>query len=151
VAKEKDSSYLEGRISSAWRATRASRRNEFVIGGFTYGGASRINRLRSREPFASLLFGAYDRWQQLRFVGEIAGGFDQPTQAALAGVMDGLTASECPFAEEPPMHRLVFWCQPALVAAVAYSKWTDDGRLQFPKFEWLRPDVPSRSCHLPGS
>jgi len=149
VAKEIDSSYSHGRTSSAWRETRVSKRNEFVIGGFTYGGANRVNRLRSREPFASLLLGAYDRWQQLQFVGEIAGGFDHPTQNALAGSLDGLTASLCPFAEEPPTHRLVFWCQPALVAAVSYSKWTDDGRLQFPKFDWLRPDLPPAACRLP--
>ncbi len=149
VAKHIDSSYSQGRRSSSWQVTRVSKRNEFVVGGFTYGGANRINRLRSREPFASLLLGAYDRWQQLRFIGEIAGGFDQLTQTALAGALDGLATSECPFTEEPPMHRLVFWCEPALVAAVAYSKWTDEGRLQFPKFEWLRPDVPPRCCHLP--
>jgi bifunctional non-homologous end joining protein LigD len=149
VAKDINSPYLPDRVSRAWQLTRIYNRREFVIGGFTYGGTNRMNRPRHREPFASLLLGAYDRWQQLTFVGEVMGGFDTRTQAALSATLEDVATPECPFATVPVMSRLVFWCRPALVASVAFSQWTPEGRLQFPKFESLRPDVPADGCRLP--
>jgi bifunctional non-homologous end joining protein LigD len=149
VAKETDSTYLPGRGSRSWQISRVYRQDEFVVGGFTFGGSPRGSRPRFREPFASLLLGAYDRWQRLRFAGELGGGFDSSTQSALSDSLEGLTTTESPFDDAPPMPRLVFWCEPALVASVAYSEWSPEGRLQFPKFQWIRPDVPPEACRLP--
>jgi ATP-dependent DNA ligase len=148
VAKEIDGVYTPGRSSRTWLETRVSNSSEFVVGGFTYGGEPRGSRPKRKDPFASLLLGAYDRWQRLRFVGEVGGGFDDETQAALSDALEGLTATQCPFSDPPTMPRLVFWCRPAIVVSVAYSTWTSEGRLQFPKFQWLRPDVPPAQCRL---
>jgi ATP-dependent DNA ligase len=149
VAKELDSPYSPGRGSRAWQIARVAGRGEFVIAGFTYGGTPRTNRPKSRDPFASLLLGAYDRWGRLRFIGELRGGFDPGTQHALSDRLEVLTTPKCAFDNPPSMSRLVFWCEPVLVASVAYSTWTSEGRLQFPKFEWLRLDVPPEACRLP--
>jgi len=149
VSKHIESKYVPGLRSSDWNLMRVFHRDEFVIGGFTYGGTLRMSRRKQREPFASLILGAYDRWQRLHFVGEIAGGFGSEIEAALARSMDGLVTTLCPFDTPPLSPRLVFWCEPQIVASVAFSRWTENGRLQFPRFEWLRPDVPSSACLLP--
>jgi bifunctional non-homologous end joining protein LigD len=149
IAKEVDSRYSPGQTSRAWQVTRVFNRDEFVIAGFTYGGPLRPKQPKIRQPFAALLLGAYDNRRTLRFVGELGGGFDEPTQTEVSSALEGLTTPDCPFDESPPVSRLVFWCEPALVASVAYSGWTPQGRLQFPKFEWLRQDVPPEACRLP--
>ncbi len=149
VAKELDGRYTPGQTSRSWQVTRVFRRDEFVIAGFTYGGPSNVAMRKMRRPFESLLLGAFDRRHRLTFVGELGGGFDERTQAELSAALEGLTTPQCPFEEAPRMPRLVFWCEPALVASVAYSGLTTQARLQFPKFEWLRPDVPPETCRTP--
>jgi bifunctional non-homologous end joining protein LigD len=150
VAKRLEGKYEPGRRSTEWLITRVSQRAAFAIGGFTYGGTSRVNARKHKEPFASLLLGAYDRSGDLQFVCELAGGFDTDTQASLAKSLDGLATPVCPFATPPYSPRLVFWCEPTLVASVSYSRWSEDGRLTFPRFDWLRRDIPARACTLPG-
>jgi ATP-dependent DNA ligase len=149
VAKHCESKYEPGRVSGEWLMKRVSQRAEFVIGGFTYGGTSRINAVKPREPFASLLIGAYDGAGRLEFVCELGGGFSPTTQNLLSQALDGLATSVCPFDSPPYSPRLVFWCEPTLVASVSFSQWTDDRRLMFPRFDWLRRDVPARACLLP--
>jgi len=151
VSKHVESKYVPGLQTADWNLMRVFHRDEFVIGGFTYGGTLRMSRRKHKEPFASLLIGAHDRWQRLHFVGEIVGGFAPAVEIALASSLEDLVAAACPFDTPPPSPRLVFWCEPKLVASVAFSRWTDSGRLQFPRFEWLRPDVPARTCLLPWS
>jgi bifunctional non-homologous end joining protein LigD len=151
VSKHIESKYVPALRARDWSLMRVFQRDEFVIAGFTYGGTLRMSRRKHSEPFASLLIGAYDRWQRLHFVGEIAGGFESDVEVELARSMDGLVTTLCPFDTPPLSPRLVFWCAPQLVASVAFSRWTENGRLQFPRFEWLRPDVPTSACLLPES
>jgi bifunctional non-homologous end joining protein LigD len=147
MAKRRDSLYVPGRRSAAWLKLKVHERQEFVIGGFTYGGRAPGAR-RRREPFASLLLGLYDGRGRLRYVGEVSGGFDAASARQTAAALDPLVSGECPFGDEPPFQRLVFWCRPELVATVRFGAWTDEGTLQFPLFEGLRPDVPAASCRL---
>ncbi|MEX0681915.1 MAG: hypothetical protein WD904_07305 [Dehalococcoidia bacterium] len=151
VAKELDSRYLPGQRSRSWLSIKVHQRDEFVIAGYTFGGRwdPRRPSRPAREPLQSLLLGLYDTEDNLRLVAEVAGGFSRDTAADLAEQLDALTARECPFAEEPPLERLVFWCRPEMCATIRFGGWTPERTLRFPVFEAARPDVPAVSCRLP--
>jgi bifunctional non-homologous end joining protein LigD len=148
VAKERYGTYEPGRVSRTWQAIRVYQRDEFVIGGFTYGGRllPGAQSKRRRRPFASLLLGLFAGDGALRFVGEVTGGFEALEEHAEA--LDELVTEACPFRPEPDVRRLVFWCRPALCASVRYGDRAPDGTLRFPVFEALRPDVPAESCRM---
>jgi bifunctional non-homologous end joining protein LigD len=151
VAKELDSRYLQGQRSPAWLTVKVHQRDEFVIAGYTFGGrwdARRGNR-PAREPLHSLLLGAYDADEQLRFVGEITGGFDKDSASDLVQMLDTVSVTDSPFAETPALNRLVFWCRPEICATVRFGGWSAEDALRFPVFEAARPDVPAVSCRLP--
>jgi ATP-dependent DNA ligase len=148
IAKEWESRYLPGRTSRSWLAVRLEEHDEFVIGGFTYGGRWKARERGRREPFNSLLLGLYDDEGKLRFVGEATGGADEMNSDEAVRYLDDATAAGCPFSEEPALGRLVFWCRPEVAARVRHAGWGPDGRLRFPVFEALRPDVPPADCRL---
>jgi ATP dependent DNA ligase C terminal region. len=82
---------------------------------------------------------------RLDFTGEVSGGF-QDEMTELVRRLDEATTAACPFAEEPALERVVFWCRPEVVAAINYAELAPGGRLRFPVFKALRPDVPPDSC-----
>ena len=49
----------------------------------------------------------------------------------------------CPGAGDPP-GRDTTWVQPRLVAQIAFTEWTRDGRLRHPRYLGLRDDKPAR-------
>lgn len=148
LAKERESPYLSGRRSAAWLKLKVHQKEEFVVGGYTFGGGWRREGRPRQGPFESLLLGLFDESGALRYVGEVAGGYAEADAGHIARSLEGLASKECPFREEPASRRLVFWCRPGLVATVRFAEWTADGRLRFPVFEALRPDVPPGSCRL---
>ena len=148
VAKQRNGTYAPGRRSSSWLKLKVYQKEEFVIGGFTYGGRATGKRGRKREPFATLLLGSYDDAGGLAYVGEVGGGFTHEEAERTVRSLDELVVSHRPFREAPPAQRLVFWCRPELAASVRFSEWTPGKTLRFPVFEGLRPDVPARACRL---
>jgi bifunctional non-homologous end joining protein LigD len=146
VAKELESKYTPGERSPAWLSVAARRQGEFVIGGYTFGGQwnPRSQRPR-RESVASLLIGLTRDDGRLDYCGEVSGGFQDCTDA-LDEVLPNATTTTSPFAGDPPLQRLVFWLQPEVVATVGYAEWAPDGRLRFPVFRALRPDIPAGAC-----
>ncbi|HEU4759910.1 MAG TPA: non-homologous end-joining DNA ligase [Dehalococcoidia bacterium] len=147
IAKERDSLYRPGERSRAWLKLKVFQKEEFVIGGYTFGGRVGMGGARRREPIASLLLGAYDGEGRLAYLGEVSGGFTEEAAGRAAAALDALQSPECPFAEGPVLPRLIFWCRPELACSVRFGGWRS-GRLQFPVFEGLRPDVPARACTL---
>jgi len=148
VAKDLRSPYLPAVRSSRWLVISTVRRARFVIAGYTYGGRWKGRHApRAEGPFSSLLLGAWDGSGQLRYVGEVTGGFGDAA-AAIALRLEPLTVRQCPFPEEPVVPRLVFWCQPSLCARVRFAGWNPNRTLRFPVFEALRPDVPPLACRL---
>lgn len=141
VAKELNATYEPGAQSHSWLAIRTAPKQNFVVGGFTYGGPWRGRKAaQHRGPIESVLVGLYDDAGRLHFVGEASGSFhrDDP----LVSTLDSITTDRCPFADPPPVSKLVFWCRPQFVASVRYAEWTPTGALRFPVFDTLRPDVP---------
>jgi DNA ligase D-like protein (predicted ligase) len=151
VAKKREGLYLAGTRSAAWLKLKVHQKEEFVVGGYTFGGGWRHGGRPRRGPFESLLLGLYGEDGALRHVGEVAGGFAEAGAGHITRALDAVTSAECPFREQPASRRLVFWCRPELVATVRFAEWTADGLLRFPVFEALRPDVPPASCRLDGA
>lgn len=149
IAKDRDSRYTPGVRSPAWLSMRVYQSDEFVIGGYTFGGPVKPGqRFRQGQPFSSLLLGRFDASGALRYAGEVSGGFDPRSAADTVRALDAIASPTSPFADRPPTGRLVFWCRPELVCTVRFAAWDPAGRLRFPLFEWLRPDVPPQACRL---
>ena len=64
------------------------------------------------------------------------------------GVAAKILVDAPPFADPPPVTRLVYWTRPELVCRVRFSEWSKDGYLRFPIFNALRPDLDPRECVL---
>jgi ATP-dependent DNA ligase len=100
----------------------------------------------------ALLLGYYDEPDQLRYAGKVGTGFDDKELALLRQALTKLATDQSPFSD-PVRVKGSHWARPELVVAVAFSEWTNDGRLRHPRFERLRPDkVPTdvRREPLPG-
>lgn len=141
VAKEKTSLYTPGRRNSAWVQVLANREANVVIGGYTLGDPAR------KEPFGNLLLGAYDA-EGLRYLGSVAGGFHQDDGAIMGSLLHERQSDECPFVDPPRMGKLLYWCEPSLVARIGYGEVSASGQLQFAVYKGLRPDLEARDCAI---
>jgi bifunctional non-homologous end joining protein LigD len=134
VAKRADAPYTHGR-SRDWLKFKCSASQELVIGGYTAPHGSRTN-------LGALLLGHFDDGR-LRFAGKVGTGFTRDTLSDLAARLEPLRRERSPFAGEV-RERGVVWVAPRLVAQIAFSEWTRDGRLRHPRFLGLRDDKPAR-------
>ena len=139
IAKEKRSTYLPGERSTAWREIRATQADDFVVGGYSFGGG------RRKDPIASLLLGVY-RDGRLEFAGQVSVGCSDREARLLLDLLTPLHAEQCPFVELPAVSRFLYWCRPELACHVRYAQWDASGRLRFPVFVAPRPDVPPEEC-----
>ncbi len=58
--------------------------------------------------------------------------------------MAELAQPDPPFGAGDPPRRDTTWVKPELVAQVAFTEWTRDGRLRHPRYLGLRDDKPAR-------
>jgi bifunctional non-homologous end joining protein LigD len=143
ISKRRDAPYYPGR-SRSWVKTKCREGQEFVIGGFTKPGGSRIG-------FGSLLLGYYranDKSDGGKFVyaGRVGTGFNQLLLAELLQRLKALEQSKSPFVNFASRRTLrgVHWVRPELVAQVEFSNWTHEGLLRQASFQGLREDKPAR-------
>jgi DNA ligase D-like protein (predicted ligase) len=132
IAKRADSVY-EPKRSEAWLKFKCVNEQEFVIGGYT-------DPQRSRIGFGSLLVGYYDEDGELRYAGKIGTGFSDRMLADLCGQFERMKLKDSPFADFDPGKKGFHWVEPRLVAQVAFTEWTSDGKLRHPRFLGLRRD-----------
>ena len=142
VAKHKYSPYVPGERSPSWVEVRTFQADDFVIGGYSFGGG------RRKDPIASLLLGAF-RAGRLEFCAQVSVGCSDREARQLLDLLQPLHTNECPFREPPEVSRFLYWCRPELACHVRYSEWDADGRLRFPVFVAPRPDVPAEECLAP--
>ncbi len=135
VSKRRDGPYREGR-GLDWLKTKCSARDEFVIGGFTDPSGA-------RSGLGALLLG-YHAGPLLHYAGKVGTGFTEQTLRDLFKTLKPLEQAESSFDNLTKRARGVHWVRPKLVAEIAYSNWTDDGRLRQPVFQGLRADKPAR-------
>jgi len=136
VSKRRDLPYEPGR-SRNWLKTKCVKRQEFVIGGFTEPEGSRTG-------IGALLVGVNDRGN-LRFTGKVGTGFTVDVLTGLRSRLNRLKQKDCPFALRPAgwLGRNAHWVIPELVAEVAFTEWTEDGKIRHPSFQGLRQDKPA--------
>ena len=134
IAKRADSPYVHGR-SRDWLKLKCSHEQELVIGGFTAPRGSRAH-------FGALLVGYYEKGE-LRYAGKVGTGFGREELERLGARMRELEQARPPFADVHPVPRDARWTRPELVAQVAFSEWTRDGRLRHPRYLGLRDDKPA--------
>jgi bifunctional non-homologous end joining protein LigD len=131
IAKRANSAYRATR-SSDWRKLKCHAEQELVIGGYTAPQGSRTD-------FGALLVG-YNEDDRLRYAGKVGTGFDHDTLHSLGARMRDLERDDPPFADVHPVPRGTHWIEPELVAQIAFSEWTRDGRLRHPRYLGLRDD-----------
>jgi len=133
VAKRADAPYTHGR-SRDWLKFKCSAEQELVIGGYTAPRGSRTD-------LGALLLGYHDG-NRLRYAGKVGTGFTRGTLRDLAARLTPLRRERSPFDDAVREHDAQ-WVDPELVAQVAFTEWTRDGRLRHPRFLGLREDKPA--------
>jgi len=133
VSKRCDAPYRDGR-GHDWVKTKCVMRQEFVIGGFTDSDKG--------LDFGALLLGVHDAAGNLTYAGRVGTGFTAESRRALRSRLIGLERKNAPFSSPPTGRdaRGVHWVKPELVAEVAFTNRTRDGRLRPPAFQGLRED-----------
>ena len=131
IGKRADSLYTSKR-SPAWIKLKCTRRQEFVIGGFT-------DPKGSRSGFGALLLGIHDERGKLVYAGNVGTGFDDNALRTLKAKLAALETAKPPF-EDKPREVKGHWVKPKLVAEVAFTEWTSEGRVRHPVFHGLRTD-----------
>jgi bifunctional non-homologous end joining protein LigD len=132
VAKRLSSIYRPGMRSPDWVKHKAEASAEFVIGGFRPGV----------RALGALLIGTPGP-DGLIFRGRVGGGIKASDEKELLGKLKPLAVRESPFATPLPREdsKDATWVRPEKVVEVKYGQRTPDGRLRFPRFLRLRPDL----------
>ncbi|NML47660.1 DNA ligase D [Ramlibacter sp. G-1-2-2] len=135
IGKRRDSAYV-GRRSSDWIKLKCSRRQEFVIGGWT-------DPQGARTGIGSLLLGVHEQDGTLRYAGNVGTGFNEKTLRELRQKLDGRAAGKSPFDAGAGLPRGAHWVRPELVCEVSFGEWTRDGKVRHSVFHGLRTDKPA--------
>jgi len=137
VSKRRDQPYQPGK-RGGWVKTKCVKRQEFVVGGFTDPEGSRVG-------IGALLVGVRDAKGALVFAGKVGTGFTNRIAQDLRRRLERIEQTECPFTPRPPgsLGRNAHWVKPTLVAEVAFSEWTSDGKIRHPSYQGLREDKPA--------
>jgi bifunctional non-homologous end joining protein LigD len=141
ILKDESSRYEAGVRSRAWLKVKLRNEEELVIGGYTAPGGA-------RSHFGALLVGAWEG-DRLRYAGKVGTGFTERTLADLMRRFRPLVRATSPFAERV-RERDATWLEPVLVAQLAFTERTQDGKLRHPAFLGLRDDKPAREVTWPA-
>ncbi len=129
ISKRADAPY-RGTRTRDWRKVKCTKRQEFVIGGYSPSDKDR--------PFASLLLGTPEGGK-LRYRGRVGTGFDAAAFEALGKAMT--PRKTAPFDEVPrDVARNAKWVRPDLVAEVDFTEFTADGHIRHGAYLGLRED-----------
>ncbi|HKA21384.1 MAG TPA: non-homologous end-joining DNA ligase [Blastocatellia bacterium] len=133
VSKRADSQYVSARNRN-WLKVKCGKRQEFVIAGY-------IPSDKGLPGFGSLILGVYEKGK-LIYAGRVGTGFTMKQRAELGKKLDRIARATMPFAIKPDAKGLneAHWCEPKLVAEVAFTEWTSDGSIRHPSFQSLRED-----------
>jgi bifunctional non-homologous end joining protein LigD len=134
VAKRLAATYRPGVRSPDWVKVKLDETEEFVVGGWRPGA----------RALGALLVGLPDPGTgALRFVGRVGGGISAASERQLLDTLKPLETATSPFGDTVPRMdaRQAVWCRPEVVVELKYGNRTRDGKLRFPRFIRLRPDL----------
>ncbi len=135
IAKKADAPY-RGDRTKAWLKVKCTRRQEFVIVGWTLSD-------KKGRGFRSLLL-AVNEDGKLRYAGKVGTGFSVPVQQDLSDRFETLKAAKAPVVVPRPEARGAQWLKPSLVAEIAFAEFTAEGVVRHASFLGLRSDKPAR-------
>ena len=138
IAKRRDAPYRPGRRRD-WLKVKCTRRQEFVIGGFT-------ERAGGHGGIGALLLGHHEAaGGPLHYAGRVGTGWDERTMTELRGRLDELRQEAAPFVDPPEGKAAagVTWVDPQLVGEVEYLNWDGRGAFRHSSFKGLRLDKPA--------
>lgn len=133
IAKRRNSRYRASR-SADWVKLKCSRRQEFVIGGFTAPKGARTG-------LGALLLGVNDAQGVLRYAGRVGTGFTGTVLTELRKALDARVRRTSPFAVDSKIDGTAQWVTPSLVAEVSFGEWTRAGLVRHAVFRGLRADT----------
>ncbi|GAB3124700.1 ATP-dependent DNA ligase [Glaciibacter psychrotolerans] len=134
LAKQRDSTYSEGRRSRQWIKIKHHLSQEVVIGGWRTGTGHR------HDTLGSLLLGIPDA-TGLRYVGRVGTGFRDRELVEILARLEQRRRNDCPLVEVPATDSWdAHWVEPDLVGEVEFAGWTSQGRLRHPSWRGWRPD-----------
>ena len=131
IGKKPSAPYASTR-SLSWIKLKCTRRQEFVVAGYT-------DPKGSRHGFGSLLLGVHDEARRLVYAGSVGTGFDEKLLRSIHGKLQALETAKDPFHDRPRDVK-GHWVRPKMIAEVTFTEWTGDGRIRHPVFHALRTD-----------
>ena len=137
ISKEANGPYVAGRQRS-WLKIKCSRRQEFIIVGFSDA--------RKGERALGALYLAYQKNGTLQYAGKVGTGFSMRSARELAGRLAKIRVQMPVLSRSETLGlaagewRAVHWVKPMLLCEVAFTEWTEDGRVRHPSFQGLRQD-----------
>jgi bifunctional non-homologous end joining protein LigD len=139
VAKRLDSRYEPGRRSPSWRKVKHTKRQEFVIGGWTPGVRGRTGDI------GALVLGVHERGEdgatRLRCCGKVGSGLSEDVRSRLRAELAPIARSSSPF-ELGSVPRHTNYVEPHLVVEVQFAQWTTAHVVRAAVYCGLRPDKP---------
>lgn len=139
IISKKLSAPYRGDRTKAWLKVKCTRRQEFVIGGWTPSD--------KRRGFKSLVVGTWHDGK-LVYQGRVGTGFDDKDLEELSTRFATIARKDPPFDKIPRELRRSKWVEPKLVAEIAFTEFTADGILRHPSFLGLREDKKPDDVHL---
>lgn len=130
ISKRADAPY-RGERTRNWVKVKCTWRQEFILVG--WAGSSK------GRPFRSLLLAQHEG-SDLVYKGKVGTGFDAETMDRLAEAMAPLLTNRSTVKVPLTDARDAHWIKPKLVAEVAFSQFTADGRVRHGSFLGLRAD-----------
>ena len=133
ISKLADAPYESAR-SRTWVKVKCSKRQEFVIAGYTPSS-------KGLPGFGSLILGVYEKGN-LVYAGRVGTGFSLKQRAEIGKKLDKIARPTPAFAVKPKAPGLseARWTEPKLVAEVEFTEWTSDGSIRHPSFQGFRED-----------
>lgn len=131
ISKNINSKYSQRRDRN-WLKCKCTKRQEFVIGGFTKPQGS-------RSYFGALLLGFYQD-SKLIYCGHVGTGFTEASLKTIYELLKKYQTNTMPFYQQPSRVSHATWVKPVLVAEIEYAEITRDLILRQPSFKGLRSD-----------
>jgi bifunctional non-homologous end joining protein LigD len=136
IAKRAGSRY-EGRRSRDWLKVKVIASQELAVVGYT--------PITTGEAAVGALLLGVREGARFVFAGKVGTGYTSTVRHDLARRLEP-DRVESPPVDGAPRMRDARWVTPRLVAEVAFTEWTSDGKLRHPSFKRLREDKRPEEC-----
>ena len=142
MAKRVGSPYSPGR-GADWLKLKVQANQEVAIVGFT--------PMANERPELGSLLVAVREGGAWHYAGKVGTGYSTKVRRELRTLLARDVVKKPPVEDAPLVRDALhneeaFWVKPRYVAQVAFTEWTEDGRLRHPSFQGLRGDKRPEEC-----